>query len=97
MAHHSICGIGKRISKNLLFLVIFQKCQEGESHPDASHLVTITNTLEGRDSLTALRYGLKTTGMETAAGWWIHGAGDLSLQDDALTRLFNKRVGYGNR
>ncbi len=56
-----------------------------------------THCLEGRDSLAALRYNPGTAGMETAAWWWVQRGGHFSLQDNALTRFFEKWVGYGYR
>jgi hypothetical protein len=53
--------------------------------------------LKDRGCMTALLYGHRTPRMEVATGGRVKGTGDLSLEDDMFTGLFNKRIGHRYR
>jgi hypothetical protein len=62
-------------------------------YPDTGHLMAFADIPERRYGLAALGYGHKAPRMERAARGWVKRAGHLALQDDALPRLFDNRVG----
>ena len=65
-------------------------------YPDAGYLMAVADISERRYGLAALGYPHEAARVEGAAGGWVKGAGHLALKDDALTGLFDKRVGDGH-